>query len=132
MSYASGSSDSSSGSSDSSSDSSSLRAKRGCFVHGLFLEGARWDNCSKTLDESIPFQLFCLLPTIQLVPSHIRDISPTHSYNTPVYKERSRQGVLSTTGHSTNFVMWIRLPMRSQHSEKHWTLRGAACLCQSD
>lgn len=55
-----------------------------------------------------------------------------HVYNCPVYKTSFRQGTLSTTGHSTNFVMFIRVPMAVAHKQKHWIKRGVAMLTQLD
>ncbi|CAL1129194.1 unnamed protein product [Cladocopium goreaui] len=43
-----------------------------------------------------------------------------------------RKGTLTTTGHSTNFVMTLMLPITKMHTEKYWTKRGVACLLQLD
>ena len=53
-------------------------------------------------------------------------------YQCPIYKESTRNGTLSTTGHSTNFVMFIRVPMASHHTQQHWIKRGVAMLTGLD
>ena len=45
-------------------------------------------------------------------------------YFCPLYKTISRQGSLSTTGHSTNFVMFLELPT-DRHSD-FWIRAGVA------
>uniref|UniRef100_A0A8C9VE60 Dynein axonemal heavy chain 12 n=1 Tax=Scleropages formosus TaxID=113540 RepID=A0A8C9VE60_SCLFO len=70
----------------------------GVYIHGLFLDGARWDK--KIL------------------------------YVCPLYKTSERKGTLSTTGHSTNFVISMTLP--TKNPPQHWIKRGVALLCQLD
>ncbi|XP_045771343.1 dynein axonemal heavy chain 3 isoform X1 [Maniola jurtina] len=102
----------------------------GVYCKGLFLEGARWNRDTMQLDESYPKILFDTIPIIWFRPALIAAFDPPPSYFCPIYKTSERKGVLATTGHSSNFVMYITL--RSDTAQKHWINRGVASLTQLD
>jgi dynein heavy chain len=82
----------------------------GVYIRGLFMEGARWDGDKNSIDHSLPKQLYTEIPVMHLDPMRYRKEPEGGIYRCPVYKILSRRGTLSTTGHSTNFIMWIEIP----------------------
>ena len=48
-------------------------------------------------------------------------------YACPLYKTLARAGTLSTSGHSTNFVMWLELPTKKPQA--WWVKRSVGLFC---
>jgi dynein heavy chain len=100
----------------------------GVYVNGLFLEGARWDREKGVIAESFPKILHDILPIIWVKPGKTSEFVPRNVYSCPIYKTSERRGTLSTTGHSTNYVMPVDLDI--DNDQRHWVKRGVACLTQ--
>jgi len=108
----------------------------GVYIYGIFLQGARW-SVEGHLEDSKPGVLFDQLPVIWLDPivqtGAKRDpytAQEPGKYRCPLYKTSTRAGTLSTTGHSTNFVVALDIP--SLESEDNWVRRSVAMLCMLD
>ena len=106
--------------------------ENGVYVYGMFLEGAGWDTEAGQLCESTPGVLFHSMPHVWMEPITIDAMDTEGRYTCPFYKTSRRAGTLSTTGHSTNFVAPLYLPMPEGTDEAHWVRRGVALLSQLD
>ena len=83
----------------------------GCYVYGMFLDGCRWSFAKATLDESEPKVLFTSAPTMLLRPCRKAEVRVFPSYSCPWYRTADRRGVLATTGHSSNYIGRIPMPI---------------------
>lgn len=104
----------------------------GVNIHGMFMQGAKWDYKAKCVADSDPKVPLVDFPVIWLEPiEKVGDpASASEVFECPMYKTSARKGELSTTGHSTNFVLMLNLPSKV-HSD-YWIRRGAALLCMTD
>ena len=101
----------------------------GVLVHGLFMDACRWDDATRAVVDSHYGQMQSVLPVMHMMPRQ-NFTRPANDYLAPLYKTSVRAGVLSTTGHSTNFVVAVHLP--SQQNSDYWVSKGAALLTQLD
>ncbi|KAF5274393.1 hypothetical protein FQA39_LY07273 [Lamprigera yunnana] len=93
--------------------------REGANVHGLFMEGARWDMAQGTITDSKLKDLFPILPVIYIkaITQDKQDLR--NLYDCPVYKTRTR-------GHT--FVWTFNL--KSKQKPTKWTMAGVALLLQ--
>ena len=93
--------------------------KEGAFVHGLFMEGARWDININSIADSFLKDLYPAMP-VMFIKAVTQDKAELRNlYECPVYKTRER-------GHS--YIWTFNLKTREKPSK--WVLAGVALLLQ--
>lgn len=104
------------------------------YLQGLSLEAARWNREGGYLDESLCGIVYDTLPIIgiQAKSRSANGQSATEHYECPVYKTSERFGFMTTTGHSSNFLMYLNLPTNKAFPPMHFLVRGTAAFCQLD
>ena len=105
----------------------------GCYVHGLFLEAATWDDGTGLLQPALPGAMYAKLPLVWFLPRPVGDGAQSKAlpvYECPLYRTAVRKGVLTTTGASSNYVLDIHLPIGAGRSAAFFVLQGTAALTQ--
>ncbi|XP_078069639.1 dynein axonemal heavy chain 6-like [Mustelus asterias] len=113
----------------------------GAILFGFYLDGACWDPDRHILKDSNVGHRYCQMPEILFLPVQIDGQRASlelgggpqavkNCYECPLYQTSRRAGTLSSTGHSTNFVIAINLP--TVMPGDHWVTGGVALLCQLD
>lgn len=106
-----------------------IKPNTGSFIDGIFLQGARWCSKTKLIKESLNKIIFDKLPVLHLIPIK-KKTQDKLKYACPIYKTSLRRGELSKTGHSSNYVFTISIPISEE--ESYWINRGVVGLCQLD
>merc|ERR1719359_758290 len=96
-------------------------------IHGLFIEGGRWNRQEQRLDESEPKKLFVGIPAIFVTGTTPRDLKalgvnygPNGPYNSAVYKYPKRN----------DRYLIFRLMLKTEVHPFHWKLRGVCLIAQ--
>jgi len=104
----------------------------GCYIYGLFLEGAAYSKEHQMLQESEPKTLFVPLPILfvsaNLKTEEVKVIREQYGaqgpYNCPCYKYRTRTDRF--------YIFMVTLKCTNEKNPSFWTLRAVGLLCNTD
>jgi len=91
----------------------------GCYVSGLFLEGAGWDYENACLCRQDAKQLVCPLPITQIIPMETNKVTRYHTFTTPVYVTSSRRSAMGVG-------LVFEADLATEKHQSHWILQGTA------
>ncbi|KAM4590913.1 dynein axonemal heavy chain 10 isoform 1-T1 [Odontesthes bonariensis] len=97
------------------------KPKQGCFVSGLYLEGAEWDIEKGCLVRSKPKNLVVELPILKVIPIETRRLRLQDTLRTPVYTTSLRRNAMSVG-------LVFEADLFTTVHISHWVLQGV-CLC---
>jgi dynein heavy chain len=92
-------------------------SKEGAFIHGLFMEGARWDDKSGSMEESRPKELYAKMPVVLIRAAQYTGVEQKDTYICPCYKTQDR---------GPGFVFNAGLKTKAPSSK--WILGGVGLL----
>ena len=93
----------------------------GCYVTGLYLEGAAWDDEQSILRTQDPKVLVTELPVMRVIPIESSKLKLHGTFRTPVYVTQARRNAMGV-----GLVFEADLATHDHNSL--WTLQGV-CLC---
>ncbi|KAF1772269.1 Dynein heavy chain [Phytophthora cactorum] len=102
-----------------------MRDDAGCYVKGLFLEGASWDLERGCLAPQRPKQLVEELPILQVIPIEASRLKLQNTFRTPVYVTQSRRNAMGVG-------LVFEADLYSTEHTSHWVLQGVALALNTD
>ena len=97
----------------------------GCYVEGLYMEGASWCESKKCIIPQRPKELIKKLPLMEIVPVERRKLKGKNSIKIPVYVTQDR-------GNKMGEGLVFTADLTSYEHESHWILQGVAIVLNKD
>ncbi|XP_036352277.2 dynein axonemal heavy chain 10 [Ochotona princeps] len=101
------------------------RAGQGCFVSGLYLEGADWDTEAGCLIKSKPKVLVVELPILKIIPIEAHRLKLQNTFRTPVYTTSMRRNAMGVG-------LVFEADLFTTRHISHWVLQGVCLTLNSD
>ena len=101
------------------------KLKDGCYVSGLYLEGAAWDREKSCLVRQPPKILVQELPIMQVVPVELNKLKLHGTIRMPLYITQQRRNAMGV-----GLMMEADLDTVEHYS--HWILQGVALVLNTD
>uniref|UniRef100_A0A4W6GCG3 Dynein axonemal heavy chain 10 n=1 Tax=Lates calcarifer TaxID=8187 RepID=A0A4W6GCG3_LATCA len=109
----------------STEDEVSDRPGQGCFVSGLYLEGADWDMEKGCLVRSKPKVLVVELPLLRVIPIEARRLRLQNTLRTPVYTTSLRRNAMGVG-------LVFEADLFTTMHISHWVLQGVCLYLNTD
>ncbi|KAJ7419933.1 Dynein heavy chain 10, axonemal [Willisornis vidua] len=100
-------------------------ASQGCFVSGLFLEGADWDMEQGCLIQSKPRVPVVELPVLRIIPTEAHRLKLQNTLRTPVYTTSQRRNAMG-------FGLVFEADLYTTRHISHWVLQGVCLTLNAD
>jgi len=101
------------------------RLQDGCYVEGLYLEGAAWDAARRCLCRQPPKVLVQELPIVQIIPVELSKLRLQGTIRVPLYITQQRRNAMGVG-------MMMECDVDTADHESHWVLQGTALVMNTD
>ncbi|XP_055846772.1 dynein axonemal heavy chain 10 isoform X2 [Episyrphus balteatus] len=101
------------------------RPTTGCYVHGLFIEGARWDSKRRELARSQPKVLVEDLPLLAVIPIEVHRLKLQNTFRAPVYTTSLRRNAMG-------IGLVFEANLETHEDLSHWVLQGCCLTLNRD
>uniref|UniRef100_A0A8C6ZHZ5 Dynein axonemal heavy chain 10 n=1 Tax=Nothoprocta perdicaria TaxID=30464 RepID=A0A8C6ZHZ5_NOTPE len=98
---------------------------QGCFVSGLYLEGADWDMENSCLMKSKPKVLVVELPILKIIPIEAHRLKLQNTFRTPVYTTSLRRNAMGVG-------LVFEADLYTTKHLSHWVLQGVCLTLNAD
>ncbi|XP_051175007.1 dynein axonemal heavy chain 10 [Leptopilina boulardi] len=101
------------------------KPEQGCYVQGLYLEGARWDIKKHCLMKSYPKILVEELPILTVIPIEAHRLKLQNTIKTPVYTTSNRRNAMGRG-------LVFEADLGTTEHISHWVLQGVCLIMNTD